>query len=261
MQLLLDAHPDVCCRGEGLFQKTLAEPIDALMAKAREEIAEKNATLFRGREGYPPPGAEEADALFATAVLLALERQRGGRECHAIGEKTPENVFLFGRLRRVFPRAKFIGIARDPRDVLTSAWHFFHSRRGPNGEERIREAFLETAFPSLNEGARVMLALAQNYPDDCLVVTYERLSEQTATVAAALFRFLGVADDPDVVADCVARTSFPALAGGRRAGDAENGAFFRKGVIGDWRSTLTPPMNALILRELGWMYPRFGWEP
>jgi hypothetical protein len=30
-------------------------------------------------------------------------------------------------------------------------------------------------------------------------------------------------------------------------------------VVGDWRSTLTPEMNRLVLQELGWMFPLFGW--
>jgi hypothetical protein len=38
-------------------------------------------------------------------------------------------------------------------------------------------------------------------------------------------------------------------------------AFYRKGVAGDWRSTLTEDMGALIVTELGWMYPQFGWTP
>jgi hypothetical protein len=81
-----------------------------------------------------------------------------------------------------------------------------------------------------------------------------------APIAAQLFRFLGVSDDGDVVADCVARTSFVVLSGGRRSGGAQDGSFFRKGVVGDWRSTLTPEMNDMVLRELGWMFPHFGWR-
>jgi Sulfotransferase domain len=93
-----------------------------------------------------------------------------------------------------------------------------------------------------------------------MVVTYERMREATAIVAAQLFRFLGVSDSDDIVTECVARTSFAALSGGRPAGVAQDGSFFRKGVVGDWRSTFTPEMNEMILRELGWMFPLFGWE-
>jgi hypothetical protein len=81
-----------------------------------------------------------------------------------------------------------------------------------------------------------------------------------ALVAAQLFRFLGVSDRAEVVAECVARTSFAALSGGRSPGVAQNGTFFRKGVVGDWRSTLTPEMNEMVLRELGWMFTQFGWQ-
>jgi hypothetical protein len=105
-----------------------------------------------------------------------------------------------------------------------------------------------------------MLALAAAFPADCMIVTYEGLHEQPAPTAARLFRFLGVSDDEAVVADCVARTSFFALSGGRAAGVTKEGSFLRKGVVGDWSSTLSPEMNAMILRELGWMFPHFGWE-
>jgi hypothetical protein len=215
--------------------------------------------VFRDTAGYPPPGDEDADILLGTGILLALDRQREGKACLAIGEKTPENVFLFPRLKRVFPRAKFIGLARDPRDVLTPAWHFFGRRMSQGPEIPAKIAYINTELPSLNSGATAMLALPQQFPGDCVNITYERLRAETAPVAAALFRFLGVSDAPDVVAGCVARTSFAALAGGRPAGEAQNGAFYRKDVSGDWPSTLTPEMNRLILAQLGWMFPHFGW--
>jgi hypothetical protein len=94
-------------------------------------------------------------------------------------------------------------------------------------------------------------------PADCTVVTYERLHEQPAPIAALLFRFLGVSDEEAVVADCVARTSFAASSGGPRSGGDAEGSFLREGVVGDWPSTFSPGMNAMILRELGWMFPHF----
>ena len=194
-------------------------------------------------------------------MLLALEHQRAGKDCRAIGEKTPENVFFFARLKRLFPSAKFIAIARDPRDLLTSAWHYFHQPVAGENETAAKIAFLQSAFPSLDQGARTTLELLAQFPADCALVTYERLHEATATVAAQLFRFLGVSDDADLVADCVARTSFAALSGGRAPRTAEKNSFYRKGVVGDWRSTLTPEMNEMVLQHLGWMFPHFGWRP
>lgn len=240
--------------------KHLAEPLTEAMAGWQRAVAAKNAAVFRGIGGFDLPQPDDANYVIGTAVLLAMHRQCAGQTYAAIGEKTPENVFLFARLKRLFPAARFIGIVRDPRDVLNSAWHFFHAANADREQDDAKLAFVRVALPSLQEGTRVMLALAEQYPGECAIVTYERMLRATPAVAAELFRFLGVSDDDDLVAACVADTSFAALSGGRAAGETQEGSFFRKGVAGDWRSTFSPAMNDMILRELGWMFPRFGWE-
>jgi hypothetical protein len=260
LQHLLDSHPHVSCRGEGLFGKTLAEPLEAMTAARRQALEAKNKHIFRHSGGYPLPADADGEILLGAAILLALRQQSADKPCLAIGEKTPENVFFFPRIKRLFPAAKFIGIARDPRDVLASAWHFFHGGEVGENELDAKTAFVRSALPALANGARAMIALCEQTPADCMIVTYEAMRENPATVAAQLFRFLGVSDERDIVDGGVARTSFAAMTGGRPAGVEDKGSFFRKGVAGDWRSTLTPEMNAMTLRELGWMFPRFGWE-
>jgi hypothetical protein len=261
LQYLLDSHPEIACRGEGLFMKHLAEPLEAMMTARRQAIAAKNSNVFGHTVGYELPPQEDVELLLGTAVLAALERQCVGKTCRAIGEKTPENVFFFARLKRLFPGAKFIGIARDPRDVLTSAWHYFHQPAPGENPIAAKTTFISSALPVLDNGARTMLALAQQFPSHCMNVTYEHMREAPAHVAAQLFRFLGVTDNETIVTACVARTSFAALSGGRTVGATQNGSFFRKGVVGDWRSTFTPAMSEMILQKLGWMYPHFGWTP
>ena len=98
-------------------------------------------------------------------------------------------------------------------------------------------------------------------PADCVAVTYESLLRAAVPILAHLCRFLGVRDDSEIIADCVARTRFAVSTGGRAAGIAQDGAFLRKGVAGDWTATLTPAMNEMVLDQLGWMFPRFGWTP
>ncbi len=231
----------------------------AMLSARSDAIGDKNRTVFRHASGYPTPGLEDTEHLLGTAILLALERQPGGTSSMAVGEKTPENVFFFERLKQIFPAAKFIGIARDPRDVLTSAWHFFHTQAAGEDAVASKIAFIRTALPSINQGARAMLGLAERYGTDCCIVTYEMMHATPYPVAARLFRFLGVADDDAIVADCVARTSFATATAGRPPATNPNGSFFRKGMTGDWRSTLTPAMSDMILQDLGWMFPIFGW--
>jgi hypothetical protein len=261
VQRILDSHPEVSCGGEGLFQKHLAEPLEAMMKQRAEALSAKNAILFGDTGGFPLPQSEDVEILVGTAILLSLRQQSAGKPCRAVGEKTPENVFFYPRLRQLFPKSKCIVIARDPRDLLTSAWHFFHKPAADEDETAAKFAFIRLALPSLEQGARMALDLAARHPADVMTITYESLRRTPAFVVANMFRFLSVSDASSIVADCVARTSFAALTGGRQAGDERKGAFFRKGVAGDWRSTLTPPMNELILSQIGWMFPAFGWKP
>lgn len=259
LQQILDCHPDISCRGEGLFLNRLAVPLEAMMAQWHEAIAEKNTKLFSHTGGYPLPVAEDAEFLIGTAIMQAMRRQSADKPCLAVGEKTPENTFFFPRLKRLFPAAKFIAIVRDPRDVLTSAWHFFHASKAGEFEADAKTAFVQNALPSLEDGTRALITFRAEHPSDCLVVTYEELRRAPEPIVAQLFRLLGVSDSDEIVEDCLAQTSFATQTDGRLAGAAQNGSFLRKGVVGDWASTLTPAMNAMILEKLGWMFPHFGW--
>jgi len=261
VQQILDLHPEVSCRGEGLLQKQLAEPLAAMMKGRSEALTAKNTGLFGHTGGFPLPTEDDVEFLVGTAILLAMRQVSADKACRAVGEKTPENVFFFPRLKQLFPKAKCSAIARDPRDVLTSAWHFFHKPVAGEDEVTAKFAFIRLALPSLNQGAHATIDLATRYPADFMTITYEKLRRAPQLTVSNMLRFLSVSDAADIVADCVARTSFAALSGGRPAGTEQRGAFFRKGIAGDWTSTLTPAMNELVLRELGWMFPHFDWKP
>jgi hypothetical protein len=176
-----------------------------------------------------------------------------------VGEQTPENVFYFPNLKRLFPAAKFVGIARDPRDTLVSAWHLIPQERRQGDKALEQMPFIRQAIGAVGQFTNGLLSLQRRYPADTMIVTYEALLADPMTTVAALYRFLGAADSPAIVADSIARTSFAAMSG-RPAGTEDNGAFLRKGIAGDWRTHLTPEMNQLIVGQLGSLFPQFGWE-
>ena len=259
VQELLDLHPAVSCRGEALFQQDLARPLDTVLRAHKLAIDRKNTTTFRHAKGYPLPTEDDADVMLGTAILLAFQRQSGGHVYDAIGEKTPENVFLFPRLKCVFPTARFIGIARDPRDSLSSAWHFWGKVNFGAGSYGAMAAFIDASLPAIEEGLQLFVVYADQIPDDCRIFTYEQLIAMPESIAAGLFRFLGVSDDPALVTACVKATAFPAVTGGRQPGETREGVFHRKGIVGDWAATFPPYLAARIVARLDWAYDWFGW--
>jgi Sulfotransferase family len=261
LQQICDSHPDISCQGEGLFLNHLAVPMQKMMVERAKVIDGKNKQIFKHTGGYPIPLSDDVEFMAATGILLALHQQTGGKSFKAVGEKTPENVFHFAKLIELFPKAKFVAIARDPRDVLTSAWHFFRKPAAPDEGVAIKTEFIRTALPSLNDGARQMLAFGDKYPNSYFQLTYERLNADPAPIVRDLFKFLGVSNADSVVDSALVKTAFTSQTAGRPKGAVQNGEFFRKGTAGDWPSTLTRDMSDMVLKELGWMYPRFGWKP
>ena len=257
LQQMLDAHPEVSCRGEAQFRDHCAVPLDRAMRQRHAALHERNTSLFGHTGGYPLPDPADTQFLLGTAILSAFRQQVGNGAVRAVGEKTPGNIFFFPQLRALFPQARLIGIVRDPRDVIASNWHRFHDR--PGATDADKAAFIRQVLPMAAQWMRAMLDARERYPEHFRLVSYEALHRAPEPALAALFRFLGVADRSDIVADCIARTSFAVLAG-RPAGATRNGAFLRHGLPGDWPNTLTAEMNDMVLRALGWSFGPFGWE-
>lgn len=260
VQQLFDAHPEVSCHGEALFSQELAKPLEQLMLARRKALEAKNKELFRHTGGWPLPEADEVEVLLGTAILLEMERSAAGGNWRAVGEKTPENVFLYPRLRGLFPEAKFIGVARDPRDMLASAWRMFREGKpGFEQTEAAKQGFAEGALGVIGNGLRGLIAMERQDGAHCTNVTYEALIRTPEAEVARLYGFLGVTVTDELVADCVARCSFEALSG-RKRGQAAEGAFLRKGVVGDWPATFPPAVGASVVLHLGWAYSHFGWQ-
>lgn len=262
LQLLLNAHPQVACQGEGHIISHLAPLLLSGLDKHNQKIAGKNRSVFAELDGFPLYTIDDLAYLIGAALLLAFTKSDASAQWRAIGEKTPDNVRHFGMLHTIFPSAKYLHVVRDGRDCAVSGW-FHNLRTNPD--------WLRARFPSLADYA-VMFArewaadieaaesFAAAHPRACLTVRYEDLLADTAAVLREVLEFLGVPADADLLAHCRDAAAFERLTAGRERGVEDRESFFRNGTQGNWHEHLADADNrAFIAAAAPWL-ERFGYR-
>jgi hypothetical protein len=262
LQLLLNAHPEVSCNGEGHFLDNLKPALNMALEQHSGLIAEKNASLFNEIEGYPRPNGDYLSVILAFCIGLFLAEQSKPKPARAVGEKTPDNSRYFQELRDLFPTAKFIHVIRDGRDCAVSGW--FHNLRVLPGATLEQFGTVGTYARAFAQIWATELATAQRFidqnPGRTRQVRYEDIASDPERVLAGLFAFLGVEASKAVLTDVQGEASFEKLSGGRTRGDENRDSFFRKGVSGDWRNHLGEMDDAAFRRIAGGWMQRFGYS-
>lgn len=261
LQLLLDAHPAICCKGESQLVNHLAKLLMQDLDKHNQLLIQKNTTVFAELPPVPLYSRDDLAYLIGSALLLFLAKLAPADGIAAIGEKTPDNVRYFDVLHAIFPRARFIHLVRDGRDCAVSGW--FHMRRTCAEWEMSQYGALDryTAMFAREWGKDLAeaAAFASAHPEACIAVRYEDLVADPAPVLQDICRFLGVARDAATLAGCVEAAAFARLSGGRTAGEEDRASFFRNGQPGDWRRHLDDGLAAAFRREAGPWLDRFGY--
>lgn len=240
LTLLLDAHPDVSCRGEGHFPTLLLPGLNAALDHYDKQVGAYNAGLFAEQGGYPTTTPALRAELYRFAIWSLLDQQREGRTVGAIGEKTPRNVEHLATLSALFPEARFVFVERDGRDCLASNWAQQLRTRPDLAQQRFGGDVVQFAqffAPIWTRFVARGRLFALEHPERALIVRYEDLHADPVPTAARVLDFLGV--DPVEAAHCVEATRFSRLTG-RNRGQESDQSFFRKGVVGDGARTLPP---------------------
>jgi Sulfotransferase family len=198
LRLIVDRGPDAAVPPESMFLTDYAAALDA--GEPRDPVSA--ARLMRAVWEHPkvrlwelppqPPAVppelrgEDAYRFIAAAPFEAYAARHGKRRW---GDKTPHYVHHVDHLLRLWPRARFVVLVRDGRDVALSL------RRMPFGPNNAWAAAQWWAR-GIRAGERAQRA----HPDAVLTIRYEDLARRPEEEVHRLCAFLGLRYADDMLA-------------------------------------------------------------
>jgi hypothetical protein len=255
LRLILDRGPDLAIPPESMFLTDFDDVFDAGGPAAGEEQALMQAVWEHPKvalwelDGPPPvvpPGLAPADAYrFIVEAPYAAYAAKHGKPGWA--DKTPHYVHHIDHLLRVWPRARFVVLVRDGRDVALSL------RRMPFGPNNAWAAAQWWA-----RGIRAGQRAAEAHPDAVLTVRYEDIATAPTTEIPRICDFLGVAYRDDMLAlEKVDRSKivpdqaswFPTIFEG-----------ITTGAVGRWRTEMRPRDQRIFCALAGDELRALGYE-
>lgn len=256
LQSMLGAHPLVSTTVElTLFSRYVACWLEIWSREA------KNIRAGRWYQGLPYVWTEDEFHAFLREFIERVYHrvaERNPRTTHVV-DKHPRYSMYVNDIDRLLPRARFIHVIRDARDVAVSM--VAARERSRFGPSTIQDA-------ALSWKNHVMAArLASRFRGRYLEVRYEDMLFDGPDTLKAVFDFCRLpADRADVIA-IVDQHQFARMKARRQVGDSRASAsrgHYRKGRAGSWEDELRPINRYVVdrlagdlLRELG--YSRDNW--
>ena len=167
---------------------------------------------------------------------------------------------------------KVVYLCRDPKDMFVSLWHFSNKvraqSRGPLPLEEAFESFCRGVSPMGPFWEHVLGYWKESLerPENVMFIKFEEMKMKPSFYLKKIAEFLGCPfsneeESKGMVVDIVNLCSFEKLSNlevnktGRVATGVENKAFFRRGLVGDWKNLLTTEMieqlNTITKNKLG----------
>jgi hypothetical protein len=296
LRALLNAHPEVLCKGEGRFfnREWHREDLREREAKVPPRTLygalanSQDLTLWMQRSIWGR--GEDTEELLAgltraaTDYFLGRELAKSGKRI--VGDKTPfGSAEAIKEIGEVYPEAKVIHVIRDGRDVAVSTIHHMWSyvkdeggiyELGPKELER-REAYRRNSLVPLAQSLFTeerLADIAANWRtevsravedgpvllgDNYLEVRYEELLERPMEETRRLLEYLGADAGEATVERLIETTSFE-RGSNRRRGQEDSSSRFRKGIAGDWKNVFTEEDKRIFKEVAGDLLIKLGYE-
>lgn len=166
-------------------------------------------------------------------------------------EKSTDAARYAPFIASVFPRAKFLIIYRDGRDVVVSS-RFFTENHLKRNSWSLRRSIMKWR-------AEIEAQLQYRERFGIFTCSYEKLLENGKAVATELFEYLKLPRHEETIDAILARTTFKSLTG-RNAGEEARDRFIRKGVSGDWQNHFTREDKKDFKELAGDLLIKLGYE-
>ncbi len=256
LQALLNAHPAVCCGGEGHFTDLIGPMMQQVVKLYNDDL--RTTVNFSQDEVL-----SIVRLLADQAFLRYLAPRPDPQAVTLLGDKTPEAALAMPALAALYPGARFIHAIRDGRDGAVSGWAHLN-RLGSAGRFASFAEYAEY-FAAVHWVPYIQAAqqAGARMPGRYIEARYEEMIADPLSQTRRLLEFLGA--DPAGAATCVEAASFRTLSGGRDPGQEDARSHFRKGVVGEWRSAFDDEAlrrfqaaGGDMLERLGYAAPAFA---
>lgn len=192
---------------------------------------------------------------FCNRVLQSIQKRKEGS---IVLEKTPAHVFHHALIKRLFPRAMFLHLVRDPRAVVAS---LLAARREPWGQWAPRD--LNSAAQLWREAVKVGHFELAQYGPDFMEVQYEKLLAQPDAELSRIWEWLAI----EPIGYDTKLFSIDALK--TYSGDSDpldpaqddRSNFFRKGSASSWQSELAAADIKRVESVCRDLFAAFGYQP
>ena len=296
---ILDAHPEIMCKGEGRFfgRNFIREDLEqarkgriqpSSLYRAILEADYLKAWIEKSVWTRGDDVDEHLTNLTQLATNYFLTQRLAGSGKRIVGDKTPFlSPDIIAEINGVYPDARVIHIVRDGRDTAVSMIHHRWNNSKDEGgiyelspeELRRRDAyrsdpqeftesgeglFTEKMIRGLASGWKAQISRArqdgQVLGTNYTEVRYEDLLERPGNEVERLLRFLNANVSKEVTEKCISSASFERWTKGRKRGEEDFASFLRKGVAGDWRSVFTEQDKRIFEEAAGDLLVELGYD-
>lgn len=242
LRVILDTHSRIACGPEIKVIPVVANLWAQFQTTFAPYLAEAQVS------------AGDVDRAFQALIAGVIDPLRRHAGKPRVAEKTPNNVFFFRHLHRMFPEATYVHVVRDGRDVvaslLTMDW------RGPDGQriDYTTDATLAARYWANSVIAARSFQSATQGQSRFFELRYEDLVARPESCLRALFDYLGEPWEPQVLAYHHRERSL----GSESSAEAVRKPIYST-ATGRWRTDLDAAQRAAVKREAGKVLVELGY--